>query len=67
MPKVKVNNIELDYEEYGKGEVLLFLHGLGSTKADWDAQVPFFSEKYRVVVVDLGGMEKLPFPLKTTG
>ncbi|CAM1342846.1 alpha/beta fold hydrolase [Tenacibaculum aestuarii] len=67
MPKVKVNNIELDYEEYGKGEVLLFLHGLGSTKADWDAQIPFFSEKYRVVVVDLRGHGKTSIPSKDYG
>lgn len=67
MPKVKVNNIELDYEEYGKGEVLLFLHGLGSTKADWDAQIPFFSKKYRVVVVDLRGHGKTSIPSKDYG
>lgn len=67
MPKVKVNNIELNYEEYGKGEVLLFLHGLGSTKADWDAQVPFFSEKYRVLVVDLRGHGKTSIPSKDYG
>ncbi len=67
MPKIKVNKIELNYEEYGKGEVLLFLHGLGSTKADWDAQVPFFSKKYRVVVVDLRGHGKTSIPFKDYG
>lgn len=67
MPKIKVNKIELNYEEYGKGEVLLFLHGLGSTKADWDAQVPFFSKKYRVVVVDLRGHGKTSIPSKDYG
>ena len=55
MSKIQVNNIELDYEEYGNGKVLLFLHGLGSTKKDWDAQVPFFSKKYRVITLDLRG------------
>ena len=67
MPKIKVNKIELNYEEYGKGEVLLFLHGLGSTQADWDAQVPFFSKKYRVVVVDLRGHGKTSIPFKDYG
>ena len=67
MPKIKVNKIELNYEEYGKGEVLLFLHGLGSTKADWDAQVPFFSKKYRVVVVDLRGHGKTSIPSRDYG
>ena len=37
MSKIKVNDISLDYEDYGSGKVLLMLHGLGSTKKDWDA------------------------------
>lgn len=53
--KIKVNDIELDYEDHGQGHVLLLLHGLGSTKKDWDAQVPFFSKTHRVIAVDLRG------------
>lgn len=55
MLKIHVNDIELDYEDHGAGAVLLFLHGLGSTKKDWDAQVPFFSKTHRVITVDLRG------------
>lgn len=55
MSKAQVNTIELDYEDSGKGKVLLLLHGLGSTKKDWDAQVPFFSKTHRVITVDLRG------------
>lgn len=55
MSKTQVNGIELDYEDAGKGNVLLLLHGLGSTKKDWDAQVPFFSKNYRVIALDLRG------------
>ncbi|MDO6595544.1 alpha/beta hydrolase [Oceanihabitans sp. 2_MG-2023] len=55
MSKIQVNDIELDYEDTGKGNVILFLHGLGSTKKDWDAQVPFFSKTHRVITVDLRG------------
>lgn len=55
MSKIKVNDISLDYEDYGSGKVLLMLHGLGSTKKDWDAQVPFFSKNFRVITVDLRG------------
>ena len=55
MSKIKVNTIELDYEDYGNGNALLLLHGLGSTKKDWDAQVPFFSENFRVLTLDLRG------------
>lgn len=55
MPILQVNTIELDYEAYGEGKVLLLLHGLGSTKKDWDAQVPFFSKNYKVITLDLRG------------
>lgn len=55
MPSIKVNHIHLDYLDTGSGEVLLMLHGLGSTKRDWDAQVPVFSKDFRVLTVDLRG------------
>ena len=55
MSKIHVNDIELDYEDNGSGNVLLMLHGLGSTKKDWDSQVPFFSKRYRVITLDLRG------------
>lgn len=55
MSKIHANDIELDYEDYGTGKVLLLLHGLGSTKKDWDAQVPFFSKTRRVIALDLRG------------
>jgi len=55
MPKINVNDIELDYEDTGRGNALVFLHGLGSTKEDWAAQVPFFSGNYRVITPDMRG------------
>jgi pimeloyl-ACP methyl ester carboxylesterase len=67
MSKIKVNGIELDYEDYGKGDVLLLLHGLGSTKKDWDAQVPFFSKKQRVIALDLRGHGDSTKPLNDYG
>lgn len=67
MSKIQVNNIELDYEDHGKGQVLLLLHGLGSTKKDWDAQVPFFSKNYRVITVDLRGHGNSSIPTDDYG
>lgn len=55
MPKINLKNIHLNYEDRGEGNVLLFLHGLGSTLKDWDFQVPFFSKNFRVITVDLRG------------
>lgn len=49
------NGIKLEYLDQGEGEVILLLHGLGSTKADWDFQIDAFSENYRVIAPDLRG------------
>lgn len=54
--KIKLSNgISLEYLDQGKGEVILLLHGLGSTRADWNFQVDTFSENYRVIAPDLRG------------
>jgi pimeloyl-ACP methyl ester carboxylesterase len=55
MPKLSVNDIDLHYEISGQGEPLLFIHGLGSSARDWEYQVSFFSEQYRVITFDLRG------------
>lgn len=49
------NGISLEYLDLGEGEVLLLLHGLGSTKADWDFQIEPFSEDFRIIAPDLRG------------
>ncbi|MCB0375604.1 MAG: alpha/beta hydrolase [Sinomicrobium sp.] len=67
MPKISVNSIEMDYGDTGRGKVLLFLHGLGSTKKDWDLQVPFFSRNYRVITPDLRGHGNSTKPEKAYG
>lgn len=67
MSKIDVNTIQLDYNDEGKGQVLVFLHGLGSTKKDWDAQIPFFSKNYRTISVDLRGHGKSTVPEKDFG
>ncbi len=46
----------ISYEIFGKGEpTLLFVHGWSCDARYWRAQVPVFSKKYRVVVLDLAG------------
>lgn len=54
--KIKLpNEIEIEYFDHGEGEVILLLHGLGSTKADWNFQVEEFSQNFRVLAPDLRG------------
>ena len=53
----------------GEGPLLLLLHGLGSSSLDWQAQIERFSERYRVVAIDLRGhgqsMQEGPFDVPT--
>ena len=55
MPKIRVRDIEMHYEETGQGTPLLLIHGLGSSARDWERQVPFFSKEYRVITFDVRG------------
>lgn len=45
----------LHYEEYGKGDPLVLLHGLGSSCQDWELQVPELARQYRVILMDIRG------------
>jgi len=55
MPYCSVNNIKLCYQDVGSGETIVFLHGLGSNSADWQQQIDYFSQKYRVIAIDCRG------------
>ena len=43
------------FREYGRGEPLLLVHGLGSSGADWGLQLPVLEKRFRVIVPDLPG------------
>jgi len=43
------------YSRSGHGEPLVLLHGLGSSRAAWDAIVPALAERFDVIAVDLPG------------
>jgi pimeloyl-ACP methyl ester carboxylesterase len=55
MPTLHLKDINLTYEVVGEGEPLLFIHGLGSSHGDWEAQVGFFADRYQVIVFDVRG------------
>ena len=55
MPKIRIRDIEMHYEETGQGTPLLLIHGLGSSARDWERQVPYFSKNYRVISIDVRG------------
>lgn len=55
MPTADNGGVRLAWESSGSGEPVLFLHGLGGSMPDWDAQVPAFSRTYRVLRLDVRG------------
>jgi pimeloyl-ACP methyl ester carboxylesterase len=49
------DDVDLAYEVVGKGQPLLFIHGLGSRGSDWEPQVAHFADRYQVIVFDVRG------------
>lgn len=58
------------YYEGGKGEGMLLVHGFGGDKSNFLRMAKYFTDKYRVVIVDLPGFgesskhEKLKYNIK---
>jgi len=57
------NNVTIEYLDQGEGEVILLLHGLGSTKADWDLQIERLTTNFRVIAPDFRGHGNSSKPL----
>ncbi len=50
------DGVEIRFDQQGNGSpTLIFVHGWGNNRSIWDAQVFHFSEKYKVITVDLPG------------
>jgi pimeloyl-ACP methyl ester carboxylesterase len=47
-----IRGIKLYVEEYGHGEPLLMIHGNGGDMSAFSENAPYFSKKYRVILVD---------------
>ena len=61
--RVKTNQIELqvqDYEHYK--DAIIFLHFSGANLMMWQRAIPFFMDKYRLILVDLRGHGKSDKP-----
>ncbi|MEN8042136.1 MAG: alpha/beta hydrolase [Actinomycetota bacterium] len=55
MSTVQVNGVSLHYTDQGEGDPVLLIHGLGSSGADWEMQIPALIPDFRVIAVDLRG------------
>lgn len=52
MPKAKVGDIQIYYEEYGEGPPLIMILGLGQDTATWGFQILEFSKHFRLILLD---------------
>ena len=52
MPRARIGEIEINYEEYGEGPPLLMILGLGQDIQTWGLQTEAFSEHFRLILFD---------------
>jgi 3-oxoadipate enol-lactonase len=52
---VEVNGARLRYLDRGQGPVLLLVHGLGASHADWQPQWEVLADTFRLIAPDLRG------------
>jgi pimeloyl-ACP methyl ester carboxylesterase len=52
MPTVNVGDIQIYYEEYGQGQPLIMILGLGQDIATWGFQIAELSKRVRLIVFD---------------
>lgn len=50
------------YDHGGTGPVIILLHGLASSSANWDPLIPLLKERYRCITIDLVGFGDSPKP-----
>jgi 3-oxoadipate enol-lactonase len=55
MSTAKVGDVNIYYEDQGKGEVVVLIPGIGCNSTYWFRQIPAFSKKYRVIAIDNRG------------
>ncbi|MFO1157734.1 MAG: alpha/beta hydrolase [Reyranellaceae bacterium] len=63
MPKIKLNDIELYYEETGSGFPVIFCHEFAGDRRSWEPQVRHFARRYRVITYNYRGYSPSDVPV----
>ena len=53
--KILIAGLQINFVEEGKGQPILFLHGLGGSWKDWAANLSFFPTFYQAMAIDFPG------------
>ena len=62
MPMITLGDLSVHYEQRGRGEPVLLIHGLGSSTEDWDPQVDALAGEFTVITYDVRGHGKTAKP-----
>ncbi|MEE3295693.1 MAG: alpha/beta fold hydrolase [Pseudomonadota bacterium] len=62
MPKINRNGVNIFYETYGEGPVVLLTHGFSATSKMWHDQIDFLSSDYCLVLWDMRGHGSSDYP-----
>lgn len=62
MPKMKVGDVELYYEETGSGFPVIFCHEFAGDYRSWEPQVRHFARRYRVITYNYRGYKPSDVP-----
>ena len=62
MPDVTIDGLNVHYEAAGEGYPFVFVHGGHLDSSNWDTQVAFFSDRYRIITYDLRGHGRSQIP-----
>jgi pimeloyl-ACP methyl ester carboxylesterase len=62
MPKLKVSDVELYYEETGSGFPVIFCHEFAGDYRSWEQQVRHFARRYRVITYNYRGYRPSDIP-----
>ena len=55
MPHLNLKDADIYYESQGQGTEMVLIHGAGGNHGVWWQQIPFFSQWYRVISLDMRG------------
>ncbi len=69
MARILAGDLHIGYSELGRGDAVIFLHGVGSDKSVWDRQLQHFAQQngggprgWRAVALDYPGYGELELP-----
>ena len=60
--RVQLPGGEVDYAEIGKGDPIVFVHGISGSWQNWLENLPHFGRSHRAIALDLPGFGASPMP-----